>query len=96
MERLNNAFGIGIILMQVNEVKTLCPAREKTLDFNTIEKLNNLNPDFCMFISKLAKVMNASKEYMADVKQSFYKICDKPFESDEEVESYCREHHIPF
>ena len=96
MERLNNAFGIGIILMQANDSKILYPAREKALDYNTIEKLNNLNPDFCSFITKLSKVMNASKDYTADARNSFEKICDKIFESDEEQENYCKEHNIPF
>lgn len=96
MARLNNAFGIGIILMQANESKVLYSAREKALDYNTIEKLNNLNPDFCEFIKKLSKVMNASKDYTADAKISFERICDKVFESDEEQESYCKEHNIPF
>lgn len=96
MERLNNAFGIGIILMQANDSKILYPAKEKALDYNTIEKLNNLNPDFCSFITKLSKVMNASKDYTADARSSFEKICDKIFESDEEQEAYCKEHNIPF
>ncbi len=96
MARLNNAFGIGIILMQANDSKILYPAREKALDYNTIEKLNNLNPDFCEFIKKLSKVMNASKDYTADAKNSFEKICDKIFESDDDLESYCKEHNIPF
>lgn len=96
MERLNNAFGIGIILMQANDSKILYPAREKALDYNTIEKLNNLNPDFCSFITKLSKVMNASRDYTADARNSFEKICDKIFESDEEQEKYCKEHNIPF
>lgn len=96
MERLNNAFGIGIILMQANDSKILYPAREKTLDYNTIEKLNNLNPDFCTFVTKLSKVMNASKDYTADARNSFEKICDKIFESDEEQEAYCKDHNIPF
>lgn len=96
MERLNNAFGIGIILMQANDSKILYPAREKALDYNTIEKLNNLNPDFCSFIEKLSKVMNASKDYTADARNSFEKICDKIFETDEELDNYCKEHNIPF
>lgn len=96
MERLNNAFGIGIILMQANDSKILYPAREKALDYNTIEKLNNLNSDFCSFITKLSKVMNASKDYTTDARNSFEKICDKIFESDEEQENYCKEHNIPF
>ena len=96
MERLNNAFGIGIILMQASESKILYPAKEKVLDYNTIEKLNILNPDFCTFIGKLSKVLNATKEYTADARQSFEKICDKIFSSDEELEAYCKEHNIPF
>ena len=96
MERLNTAFGIGIILMQANDSKILFQAKEKALDYNTIEKLNNLNSDFCEFIKKLSKVMNASKEYTSDAKNSFEKICDRIFESDEELEKYCKEHNIPF
>lgn len=96
MARLNNAFGIGIILMQANDSKILYPARETALDYNTIEKLNNLNPDFCEFIKKLSKVMNAARDYTADAKNSFEKICDKVFVSDEELETYCKEHCIPF
>ena len=96
MARLNNAFGIGIISMQANDSRVLYPAKEKALDYNTIEKLNNLNPDFCEFIKKLSKVMNASKDYTADAKSSFIKICDRIFESDEEQEAYCKEHNIPF
>lgn len=96
MARLNNAFGIGIILMQANDSKILYPAREKALDYNTIEKLNNLNPDFCEFIKKLSKVINASKDYTADARNSFEKICDKIFEKDEELDAYCKEHDIPF
>jgi hypothetical protein len=96
MERLNNAFGIGIILMQATDATILYPAREKALDYITIEKLNNLNPDFCTFITKLSKVMNASKDYTSDARLSFEKICDKIFESDEELEAYCKEYNIPF
>lgn len=96
MARLNNAFGIGIVLMQANDSKILYPAKEKALDYNTIEKLNNLNPDFCEFIKKLSKVMNATKDYTADAKNSFEKICDKIFDSDEEIEAYCKDHSIPF
>ena len=96
MERLNNAFGIGIILMEANGAKILYPAREKRLDYVTIEKLNNINSDFCLFISKLSKVMKASKDYSADAKQSFEKICDKIFDSDDDLEKYCKDHCIPY
>lgn len=96
MERLNNAYGIGIIQMQDGNWSTLYPAREKALDYNTIEKLNNLNRDFCTFIDKISKVLNAPEKYIKEAKDSFESICDKIFESDEEQEKYCKEHNIPF
>ena len=96
MERLNNAFGIGIIQMQATESTILYPAREKQLDYNTIEKLNNLNPDFHTFISKLSKVMLATKDYTTDARKSFVAICDKVFENDEAIAQYCKENNIPF
>ena len=96
MERLNNAFGIGIIHMQANESRILFSARKNQLDYVTIEKLNNLNKDFNTFIAKLSKVINATKEYTADAKSSFEKICDSIFKSDEEFETYCKSHNIPF
>ena len=96
MERLNNAYGIGIIQMQDGNWTILYPAREKALDYNTIEKLNNLNRDFCTFIDKISKVLNAPEKYVKEAKDSFESICDKIFESDEEQEKYCKEHNIPF
>ena len=96
MERLNNAYGIGIIQMQDGNWTILYPAREKALDYNTIEKLNNLNRDFCTFIDKISKVLNAPEKYIKEAKDSFEATCDKIFESDEEQERYCKEHNIPF
>ena len=96
MERLNNAYGIGIIQMQDGNWTIQYPAREKALDYNTIEKLNNLNRDFCTFIDKISKVLNAPEKYIKEAKDSFESICDKIFESDEEQEMYCKEHNIPF
>lgn len=96
MERLNNAYGIGIIQMQDGNWTILYPAREKALDYNTIEKLNNLNRDFCTFIDKISKVLNAPEKYIKEAKDSFEFTCDKIFESDEEQERYCKEYNIPF
>ena len=96
MERLNNAYSIGIIQMQDGNWTILYPAREKALDYNTIEKLNNLNRDFCTFIDKISKVLNAPEKYIKEAKDSFESTCDKIFESDEEQERYCKEHNIPF
>ena len=96
MERLNNAFGIGIIQMQAAESKVLYPAREKRLDYSTIEKLNNLNPDFRTFVAKLSKVILATKDYTVDARKSFVAICDKVFDNEEDIAKYCKEYNIPF
>ena len=96
MQRLNNAFGIGIILMQATEANILYPAREKALDYATIEKLSNINKQFCEFINKLAKVLHASKDYTEAARDSLISICDKIFDTDEEIRKYCKEHNIPF
>lgn len=64
-----------------------------------MKRLNNafgIGINFSTFIAKLSKVINASKEYTCDARLSFEKNCDKIFESDEEIENYCKEHNIPF
>ena len=96
IERLNNAFGIGVILMQATDAKILYPAHEKELDYKTIEKLSIINKPFCDFINKLSKVLLASKDYTEVARDSLISICDKVFETDEEIEDYCKEHNIPF
>ena len=37
INRLNSAFGIGVILLQAKEIKILCPAREKELDLECLQ-----------------------------------------------------------
>lgn len=96
MERLNNAFGIGIILIEPSESKILFPAKEKSLDYRTIEKLSRINPNFSEFIVKLSKVMLASKDYAPDAKQSLIRICDSVLSTEEEIEKYCIDNNIPY
>lgn len=95
MERLNNAFGIGIIHMEVNNCTILYPAKEHALDFKTIEKLNRINSDFLEYISNLSKVLNAPKNYTKDAKRTFEDCCDPIFTDDGVIEDYCKQHHIP-
>lgn len=98
MERLNNAFGIGIIRLQadMDNTEILFQATDKELDFATIDKLCNMNPDFRQFMEKLSKYLHAGKEYAAESKASFEKICDEIFANPSEVEDYCKAHNIPF
>lgn len=96
MERLNSAFGIGIIRMQAKEYQVLYPARERTLDYNTIEKLNNINKDFKSFITEVAHIIDAPPALHASVELSLKNNCDKVFDTDLEIEEYCKKNEIPF
>lgn len=96
INRLNSAFGIGVLLLQAKEIKILCPAREKELDFDTIDKLCHLNADFKAFISGITKVMKAPKGYTDVSLEDFQNKCDDIFDSDKELENYCTKNCIPF
>lgn len=97
MERLNRAFGIGIIQLSPysDATKELFPAKKNELDYYTIDKLCRINDDFKSFITKATKVLNAQSEILEDVKGGLQKFCDKGFSSQEEILEYCNENHIP-
>lgn len=96
--RLNAAFGIGVILLQAKptDVKILCPAKEKELDYETIDKLCHLNSGFKLFMEGLVKVLNAPKTYADVTRVSFEKDCDEIFKNDDELENYCINNCIPY
>lgn len=97
MERLNRAFGIGVIQLSpyVDATKELFPAKKNELDYYTIDKLCRINNDFRNFITKATKVLNAQSEVLEDVKGGLQKFCDRGFSSQEEILAYCHENHIP-
>lgn len=100
IERLNAAFGIGVILLKAkpDDTRFLCMAREKEVDYVTVDKLCNMNPNFEDFISGLTKVLTVSKEFAQEVRAGFEKTCDKGFDDkdDKELEAYCMEKGIPY
>ena len=98
MERLNQSFGIGIIELKSNpyESEILFISKYKNLDFKTIDKLCEINPDFEKFISQTETTLNAPEKYIKATRNEFIDFCDKNFEKDSEIEAYCKEHHIPF
>lgn len=97
MERLNRAFGIGIIRLSPyeNDTKILFPAKKNEVDYFTIDKLCRINLDFKRFMERTARVLNAQSEMLEDVKGGLIQFCDKGFSSDEELLQYCNEKHIP-
>lgn len=97
MERLNRAFGIGIIRLSpfANDTQILYPARKNDVDYHTVDKLCRINPDFKKFMERSVRVLNAQSEILEDVKLGLRTFCDKGFSSDDEITDYCSECHIP-
>lgn len=97
MERLNRNFGIGIIHLKPHafDSRILYPAKYRPLDFRTIDKLCGINPDLREFIDHVVKLINAQKGYVDSTKAAFRQFCDKVLKTDDEIEKYCNEQHIP-
>ncbi|MFC5684195.1 HTH domain-containing protein [Flavobacterium sp. MAHUQ-51] len=98
MERLSQSFGIGIIELKANpyESKILFISKYKELDFKTIDKLCEINPDFEKFISQTEITLNAPEKYLKATRKEFIDFCDSFFEKDSEIENYCKDNNIPF
>lgn len=97
IERLNRAFGIGVIRLSPYETDTkiLYTARKNEVDYFTIDKLCRINSDFKKFMERTARVLNAQSEMLEDVKGGLMQFCDKSFTSSEELSRYCKEKSIP-
>jgi uncharacterized protein len=97
MERLNQSFGIGIIELNSNpyQSKVLFPPKYRDLDFKTIDKLCKNNKEFENFIEQVDKLMTAQERYYKSTEKELDEFCDQYFESDTEIEQYCKEKNIP-
>lgn len=97
MERLNQSFGIGIIELNANPYrsKVLFPAKYRDLDFKTIDKLCKINKDFEKFIEQTEKLLTAEERYFKSTEKELDEFCDNYFDSDSEVEQYCKDKNIP-
>lgn len=97
MARLSQSFGIGIIELNANpyQSKVLFPAILRDLDFKTIDKLCKMNKEFEKFIEQTEKLMTASEKYVSGAEKELDEFCDRSFANDTEVETYCKEKHIP-
>ncbi len=65
------------------------------MDFKTIDKLCKMNKEFEKFIEQTEKLMTASEKYVSGAEKELDEFCDKYFANDTEVESYCKDKHIP-
>lgn len=90
--RLNNAFGIGVIKLDAENLldsKILIPAKEReSLDFETIDLLVGENPDFEKFIESINRNIKVSdSEYIIE------KDYDEVFD-DEKMEKHIKDKKI--
>lgn len=97
MERLNQAFGIGVIQLAPlpKNTKVLFAAKQKALDYRTIDKLCNINRDFEEFITYIRNIVTAEDRYLSATKEAFRRFCDTKFDLEEQVERYCLDFNIP-
>ncbi|SFU18990.1 hypothetical protein SAMN04489724_0074 [Algoriphagus locisalis] len=97
MERLNQSFGIGVIELNANayQSKVLFPATYRDLDFKTMDKLCKINKEFEEFIEQTDRLMTAQERYYKSTEKELDEYCDSYFESDTDMEGYCREKNIP-
>lgn len=97
MERLNRAFGNGIISLSPysTDTRILFAARKNEVDYFTIDKLCRINEDFKRFMERTARVLNAHPEMLEDVKGGLVQFCDKGFMTNEDLVKYCNEKNIP-
>jgi hypothetical protein len=95
LQRLNQSFGIGFILLNSNpyETKILFNAQHKELDINTIDKLCKMNKDFEDFIKIIEKYLNANDDYIEITKKEMLGFCDKIL-NDDEIMKHCKNKNI--
>lgn len=98
MERLNQSFGIGIIELSGNpyESQVLFPANYKELDFKTMDKLCEINEEFERFVAQTETMLTAPEKYAKGTRKEFEDFCDDYFQTDSEIEPYCRAKNIPY
>ena len=97
MKRLNQSFGIGIIELKANpyESKVLFPATYRELDYQTMDKLCNINADFDKFIAQVEMLLTADERYLSATEREFEVFCEEYFQQDSEIEEYCVKNGIP-
>lgn len=97
LERLNKAFGIGIIKLHSNpfESQILFQSSYRELDYQTIDKLCNINEKYRDIIEQIEKILNADNRYLDSSLEELSRKCDRYYEKDEEIKKYCESKHIP-
>ncbi len=98
MQRLNESFGIGIIELKSNpyESKILFQSKFKELDFKTIDKLCKVNKKYEKFIEFIERLLTIESRNYESVENDLNNFCDDYFNSNLEIEQYCKSYNIGF
>ena len=99
IERLNQAFGIGVIQLYANTYRSrvLFQPKYRAIDFKTMDKLCRMNKkEFDKFIEHIEKLMTATEKYFDDAEKGFDDFCDPYFKNDTEMKNYCIDNDIPW
>ncbi len=98
LQRLNQSFGIGFILLNSYpyESKILFSAKYRELDVKTIDRLCEINKDFEKFIKMIDKYLNANDDYIDGTKKEILEFCDDILRDDGSIYKYCKSKNIPF
>lgn len=97
IERLNQSFGIGCIVLNSNPYKSEIRhyASYKELDFVTMDKLCGQNDTFNQFIQGIHSVVAAPEGYYESTLNAFTRCRDEILETDQAIEEYIKEKGIP-
>ena len=75
LERLSASFGIGVIALDVDEPDSssvIFPAKHKAeLDWDSINKLSEINPDFRKFLADVGAALQTSRVYESEFDMVF-------------------------
>lgn len=97
LERLSQAFGIGVIKLNANPFVSsiILPAKQKDLDYKTIDKLCIISPEFENFIKKIEKLIVANEKYIEATENELKNFCDLFLKDENEINEYLKEKNIP-
>ncbi|MFA6196941.1 MAG: hypothetical protein WC656_09900 [Sulfurimonas sp.] len=98
IERLNKAFGIGVIKLHANpfESEVLFSSSYRDLDYQTIDKLCHINTKYKDFIEQIEKILNAEDRHLDNSLNELGGKCDSVYEKEEEIIQYCKGKNIPY
>lgn len=90
LERLNDSFGIGVIELKPDlfQSEVLLPAKYRSIDFRTVDKLCKINPDFDGFIENVEKMLSVEARYARSVEREIADDCDGVLNDDAAIEAY--------